>query len=534
MKIKTSRTDGVTLQYVPCGHCRECRKSYQNQWAFRMMSDCVAHDKWALAFGTLTYGTKKGGYPREMTPFIPQILFKGGEYEKIPCFNKKHTQELFKSLRDYLFSRSRSYERTLLRARYKKYLRSFGSVGDYERAREYVRANGHDVNVLKYSAWKKLNPITDEEHSHIYYDGENTPIWLCCSEYGGERHRPHYHFLILWNATNEMWNPIDATELHHFMQDWWQSRYGFMFPKYAGGGWNGSNTEKPFVIPHEDGRFLGAVKYVCKYVCKDIDYENNVPASVDVKEPAYKNCCSFHIQSRQLGMSLLKNKTDVEKLDLLINGYKFDGEEHSRGIPVYLRDKIIFDNKYILEEGTQTYKVIETDETGVLLNENIVTEKCLKRLVRKEANQFFIKYHHEIFDKKVKYYEKIICSLCDPVFYTNGGCEVGLANDYSQHCRRIVDKYGRDNIATWYVSGFSRNEYVIPKIKPCELFLSRYVPENLIYDTPCDHFNPSYVRRMNRVTSLVFGFASLISKARDSEEAKDQRTWKSFNLEPRI
>ena len=86
----------------------------------------------------------------------------------------------------------------------------------------------------------------------------------------------------------------------------------------------------------------------------------------------------FHFQSRGMGKCFIEDKNDMQLLDLYKNGFLFEGDEQVSELPVYLKNKIIFNPKYVFDE-----------KTG-------------KRLVRREATAFFREHFQELYDLKVR------------------------------------------------------------------------------------------------------------------------------------
>ena len=90
----------------------------------------------------------------------------------------------------------------------------------------------------------------------------------------------------------------------------------------------------------------------------------------------------FHFQTRGMGKCFIEGKNEMQLLDLLKNGFLFEGDKEVSELPVYLKNKIIFTPKYVFDE-----------KTG-------------KRLVRREATAFFREHCQEIFDLKVRSVEE--------------------------------------------------------------------------------------------------------------------------------
>ena len=73
MKIKGVRAASPVLQFVPCGHCDECRRAEKSGWSFRLgleLQKCIDNG-WELGFCTLTYND-------EHVPHIPYECFRYG------------------------------------------------------------------------------------------------------------------------------------------------------------------------------------------------------------------------------------------------------------------------------------------------------------------------------------------------------------------------------------------------------------------------------------------------------------------------
>ena len=210
------------------------------------------------------------------------------------------------------------------------------------------------IKGLRKWLWKKYKLAKDDRLRYII-----------CSEYGERGRRPHYHGIVCFPPQ------VNAESVYNWIRDNWT--YGFICPaKFLGGRDAKGNEHKPFVCES----VIAAACYGAKYVCKDTAFiDDTSDIEFDRKSRAYKYGKPFHVQSRSLGLSLIEKMTDSEKLRLLIDGHSFVGMKTLMSCPVYLKNKILFDNKYLL------------DKNG-------------KRVVLRNPTEFFKQHKQEIFDKK--------------------------------------------------------------------------------------------------------------------------------------
>lgn len=354
VKIRGVHLGSPARLFVPCGHCDQCRRVEKSGWSFRLGLELEKklEQGFEIGFCTLTYNN-------EHIPKIPFECFRYGyEYEEIPCFDKNQCRKFIRNLRTKLF--------------------------------DLYRVTGL-----------------------IYFLG---------SEFGERRGRPHYHFLVCYNPKQ-----INYRQMHGLIKELWKEN-GYIFPStpdpkrvYEDG------VENSFKVDTSIGAYLCA-KYVTKYVCKDVGFNKILSSKTFVDkqnqgvrvpkfnlfgvletekdgspkfETSYQvflRCRPFHLQSRSLGWSYIQNMTSINKLDALKKGLKFLGEEHRQKLPVYIKNKIIFDNRYVLEY----------DKQG---NE--------KRRVIREANSFFLENAETIFRLKVEGYEKLFTSLREESYWVS-------------------------------------------------------------------------------------------------------------------
>lgn len=207
--------------------------------------------------------------------------------------------------------------------------------------------------------------------------------YMVCSEYGSNTQRPHYHAIFAWPPV------LDAVQMHSIVCDAW--RNGFIFPARPYGGKDSHGYEHLAFEVVDNG--YNAAAYAAKYACKDLYYEKLVKdLPLDKKSKLFKHCKAFHSQSKSLGLSLLDGLGDDEKLDLLLKGKSFVGKDKFVSIPLYIRNKILFDIHYVYTPDG-------------------------RRLVRREANTFFDTHVEEIFEKKRQFYENIVNEACQPSFW---------------------------------------------------------------------------------------------------------------------
>lgn len=169
-------------------------------------------------------------------------------------------------------------------------------------------------------------------------------FFLVC-EYGEKFHRPHYHAILLFTSQ------ISHQDMYRIVEDAWcgsshlipQPRRKVLRRKFMG-------RIAPFssFVPR-DPAATGA--YVAKYVCKDLAFQDSIDGLFDHLSCSQRNdlrhFSSFHKQSRGFGFCLIRDKSDSELLDMYEKGVQFTGYPSFCSLPIYLKDKILFNTRLI-------------------------------------------------------------------------------------------------------------------------------------------------------------------------------------------
>lgn len=281
--------------------------------------------------------------------------------------------------------------------------------------------------------------------------------YMICGEYGSKTHRPHLHMIFSWNPKYEYVDEdgvvsvkeIPAEYIHKLVKKYW--KYGWVIPYNCDGGYDKKGRyHRPFEV--KDNGFFAA-KYAAKYCCKDVEFFR----FVDVKKffsrsKVFKNCKPFHIQSRSLGLLSIKNLDVESKIDLLVKGRSFVGIDKRYSCPVYIRNKLLFDINYVVDLHTK------------------------KRLVRRDANEFFLQNYQIVYDKKVKFYEELFKEATTTQFWCSRGVNSFDSVVYAKSFARDLAGSGLsfNDLAQDYISLYGLEYEKSYNIDRATLWLSRY------------------------------------------------------------
>lgn len=168
--------------------------------------------------------------------------------------------------------------------------------------------------------------------------------YMICSEFGSDERytqRSHYHGLICFPPE------VKPDVMFSLIKSNWTDK-GHVFPRYITGGIDRHGYKhKPFLLC---GDVSKAARYASKYCTKDLNFSKSLlPYHIDIKAPDYKNCKCFHIQSKSIGLSYLSTLPTDKLLDILKNGVSYIGDKRRRSLPLYLKNKILFNPKYSFE-----------------------------------------------------------------------------------------------------------------------------------------------------------------------------------------
>lgn len=339
---------------------------------------------------------------------------------------------------------------------------------------------------------------------HYKFVKGNNIRYFIASEYGSNTHRPHYHAILAWP------NSLDYKTMHALCSHYWDK--GIMFPRDV----NGDKGMLPFEIVGDKSK---ALTYVSKYACKDIDFEKRIEnVELKRKHPLFRKCQSFHIQSQSLGFEVIKNMSDEEKREVFLNGLAFQGDGEMYQVPMYIKNKIVFDNYYVL------------DNNG-------------KRLVKRKASAFFEKYKEEMFNEKAKFYDQVLSASVSKDWFVKRGVEEELAKKFAnsiQYYKNRLDYFAGFDVSGSGMLGKCYLAYFGVKYENCRCY---YDNNDLVTQWMCRYresqINEMLMRGKERVVwsvwkslqdycSLVLGCNTYCNLLKQKERENDERLSKKI------
>lgn len=250
---------------------------------------------------------------------------------------------------------------------------------------------------------------------HEFY-GISNVLYFLSSENGEHTDRPHYHFLVAWDASKATPEQVHEVIRHYWADDFvskltkkiTRKAFGFVCPATPQGGERKRDGKiiKPFEVKSLNDSMLSAF-YTAKYVTKDASFMRKIYDKVTREE--YKELKEYfphHRQKKSLGFDSVACLSDAEKIDLMSRGRCFLGSDRLMLPPLYIQRKLLFKPCYIIDSD-------------------------FNRLVREKATDFYYRNYDLITDKKVSYYDTLFKSMRDKSYWTNSGCPDDIAENVS-------------------------------------------------------------------------------------------------------
>lgn len=404
IKVKSVSKLGIKRAWVPQAYDESFRTLQRNAWAFRLSAEFQSRikDGWSVGFFTLTYDDAH-------LPRVPRVCWKDpSKYVPLCAFSRG-------DIRDFI---------TKLRKHFKKV---------------------YHIEDFQYMICAELGPSTQRSHYHGVICWPEKPV-----NYHSERLFKGKLIVKDWTS-----KPCPDVELHRFICDTWTK--GFVRPRYASGGVDShGKNHNPFKV---SGDFRFCCKYAGKYCVKDLyyyEYLRPYAEHLDLDSKFTRMLCfPFHMQSKSLGLSILADyPSDLDKMSVLFDGVQFLGSDKFLKIPVYIKNKLVFDTYY------------EYDESG-------------KRLVRRQANRFFRENAEEIFERKAEFYDKVFKDVSSAGYLEGRGVDADNADYVSSVLRSFLDSYSftTKDLARAYLAWFGVDYNYSFDVIPYTQWLGRYIPD---------------------------------------------------------
>lgn len=323
--------------------------------------------------------------------------------------------------------------------------------------------------------------------------GGNRKIrYLLACEYGSHTKRPHMHGLIC------MPPEVPPNEVYELIKRYWNK--GFVFPrKFTGGVDSSGYKHKPFLL---SGDVSGAAVYASKYCCKDLDfYESIKGLNLDFSQKSVKDCMPFHIQSKSIGLQFFQNKDARELLDCLKNGESFIGSTKRLPLPVYIRNKILYRPDYVFKPcpNGDWWFDFECDKWRFKRGQG-----THKRLVRREALDFFKENVNTVLAQKVDYYKSLFEDMNTKDFWLSKQVPKDKALQFVSIANSMRENFGFDaeRLALAYVVYYGVPYEKCKAVPPEKFYLARY-DKSLKWHKRLSCINETYYKHMDLYLSFL-------------------------------
>ena len=250
--------------------------------------------------------------------------------------------------------------------------------------------------------------------------------YLVASEYGKSTKRPHYHAVFAFPPY------VSPDQMFKIICSKWS--FGYVFPKDINGGIDSHGyVHQPFLVTNNP---YGCCKYIAKYISKDLDFYYSLSDYYPFEGADLSDYMPFHIQSKGLGFDRFKSCSDSQKLDYILKGYSFVGDDKLVPIPLYIKRKFFFSPEYIVKR--EVYRSgSRVDVSDDVLSDLSDDELKMRgytinytRLVRRKATQFFKDNFELIYQRQLDVYTKLFSNVLDKDFLVRRGLSDVNARDF--------------------------------------------------------------------------------------------------------
>lgn len=296
------------------------------------------------------------------------------------------------------------------------------------------------------------------KHAPYDFTGDRRIRYFVASEFGSKKKRPHYHAILAWP------DGVSYEQMHAECTRLWT--HGMLFPL----DYRGDEKCLPFEVIGDASKCFS---YISKYVCKDLDFlaqfgnTEFYRSKVDEDDPDFyryklwKNCQCFHCQSQSLGFQSIKELSDDDKMKIFREGMSFVADGEIYQIPLYIKNKLVYDPYYVYEP-----------KTG-------------KRVVQRKASAFFLEHAGEIFEKKSEFYQRLCLSSEGVSYFTERGMQEEDAKSICETLAYYRDMASADwpdllddnTLGKLYLAYHRVPQHFRYDIAPLSQYMLRYYPD---------------------------------------------------------
>lgn len=314
------------------------------------------------------------------------------------------------------------------------------------------------------------------------------------SEYGEQYKRPHYHGLLLYS------NRISPEEMYQIVEDaWCGSSQIIPQPRRKALRRRPLGIVAPFssFVPR-DPQACG--RYCAKYVCKDLAFESEIAGKFGhlsrVERNHLRHFMPFHKQSMAFGFDLIKDKSDDELWDLLRDGFQFTGNPKMVELPVYLKNKILFNTRKVYNLRTHRWET------------------------RKYYSKFLMENRDRIAAIKVRQSSRLLQRLCDRGYWEQhlvADSDTFTPAGIADGIRSAVEIVGVDELAWFHAMYYGvLAERCHSANSDGDWLVARYDPIADFSEFP--QMDPVYHSAMTGLLDYIFGYRQIIQSESRTEQ----------------
>lgn len=373
------------IQYafdVPCGKCEACKRAKIDSYVVRSIAELGRCYNRAV-FVTLTYSDEYLPTYKKVIPpsALPDGDYISGQTYNVSVWNKSHVQAFLKKLNE----------------------RILYHIGKYVfKLKRLVTINGHRCISKE---WKDFLAITPRPIKYLFTcERGHADIYI--NDKGMTRRgtaRPHYHGIIFLETPY-----IDSYFVLNLISVLW--KYGYSYNIQIG---NYGNCKSNINNPDRD--IVQSLKYVCKYVTKDVDDVSCHLCYKSHEDELQHN--PFMLISNGLGDNLFENKSDdfIEKS--IVNGTTIADTLTARVVPtprynvlkskMYERHKV---GSFVTERQEFGFWVIDDDLSPIWIPE-IASDYRIYTKYETYLTPFGQKVNQKLCAKRVEYFLSTLKSI---------------------------------------------------------------------------------------------------------------------------